>query len=393
MIPVINNIRKIEFNHCRFKNTSENLIEDLLLDNSDSSKTVKFNYCNFDNFIISNPTDILDVKLCKFNLYCGVIKNLIIQNIELSSKLYFNRQKDGENNLKTEIKNLKIYNSIFKENFKLHHCNIQNILIKNTNFEKQAEFYKSSFHNGISDYGDKFIYFKALNFGGLTIFDHCEFTKKVIFSKVTFGDFAHFKKAHFDNGLDLDYANIQKEISFFDVTGLDSRESKDNTSQETYRIVKYNFQKIGNLIEANKYHALELNVHLQDTWDKIKEETWYKIQDLSFSHYELCLDIKKTGTLLLDLIPSLIHKVSSNYTQSWLLPLIWIFVVGEITNCLIDKCSWDNISNFTEIFKHVSIINLDEKLKENPKIFLFNKISLGYLYYQFINATRKHTKK
>ena len=392
---VSNDIYSIEFNNCRFKHSSGNLIKDLFSDNTDSSKSVKFNYCHFDNFIISNE-DIkynLGVKICKFNLYGGVIENLTIQNIELSSKLYFNRQQSAENEQKTQIKNLKIYDSVFKENFKLHHCNIQNILIKNTDFEKQADFYKSSFHNGISEYNDKSIYFKALNFGGLTIFGHCEFTRKVIFSSVTFGDFVHFKKAHFENGLDLDYTNIQKEMNFFDVTGLDSSESQENTSQETYRIVKYNFQKIGNQIEANKYHALELNVHRQDTWHKIKEETWYKIQDLFFLNRGEVYFEKKTGTLLLDIIPSLIHKVSSNYGQSWLLPLIWILAVGVISNCLISGCSWDNISNFTEILKHVSIINLDDTLKDNPKIFLFNKISLGYLYYQFINATRKNIKK
>jgi len=391
-----NKIYLIEFNYCTFANEVD-YSTTLLKINDEANKRIIFNNCKFEYFIIGDIKDVqhkANTKLCRFNLYGGEIDNLIIQNIELANKVYFNRQQENEYSFQTRIENLKINNSIFKENFKAHYCNIHNILIQNTDFKKQADFYKSSFHNGINDNIDKSIRFKAINFGGLTIFGHCEFTKKVIFSEVTFEDFVHFKEAHFENGLDLDYANIQKEMNFFSVTGLDSRESMNHTSQETYRIIKYYFHKIGNQIESNKYHALELNVHRQNTWYKIKEETWYKIQNLFYNDTRFFFfDVKKIGTLLLEIIPSLVHKGSSNYGQSWLLPLIWIFLVGMITNCLIDRVSISNIFNFSEILNHISIINLDGKLKDNPAIFLFNKISLGYLYYQFIIATRKNTKK
>ena len=34
-----------------------------------------------------------------------------------------------------------------------------------------------------------------------------------------------------------------------------------------------------------------------------------------------------------------------------------------------------------------------EKLKDKPFIFFLNKVSLGYLYYQFLTAVRKDTRK
>ena len=53
----------------------------------------------------------------------------------------------------------------------------------------------------------------------------------------------------------IDGVYIEKEINFYGAKGL---ENSEHISQETYRIIKYNCQKIANQIEANKYHALEL---------------------------------------------------------------------------------------------------------------------------------------
>jgi len=386
-IPIIieKDIWSIEFNNCIFKNSSVNLIKALFLDNEDSSKRVIFNNCQFSNFTIGDITDIkynLETKLCKFYLHGGVIERLTIQNIELDTKLYFNRQ-DEENTLSTKVDRLVIENSVLLDNFKLHHCNVASVTIKDTDFQKQADFYKSSFDRGINkDEDDKSIYFKALNFNGLTIFGDCVFNEKVLFSEVSFEDFAHFKKAYFNKGLDIDYANIKKGISFFGVTGLDSKLSNDNTTQETYRIIKHNFLKVGNQIEANKYHSLELDVHRKYMWKKLKKE---------FSWKMLYEETQELFELLSNLFPSVIQWITSKYTQSWLLPLFWILVVGWLSNWLMSD--WSNSCNINGILKHVSIANLDKELTERPAIFLFNKISLGYLYYQFIAAIRKNTKK
>jgi hypothetical protein len=90
------------------------------------------------------------------------------------------------------------------------------------------------------------------------------------------------------------------------------------------------------------------------------------------------------------------HWITSNHSKNWVLPILWIFAVGFLTYfalsyfvCPIHGCS----DNLIEIFKYISIINYDDCIKKNPIIFIFNKGFLGYLYYQFLTAIRKDTRR
>ena len=301
----------------------------------------------------------------RINILGGCIKELIIQNVEVKSKFYINKQY-GENEKQTTIEEFRIKNTIFKENFKLHNCQVNKSIIEDVDFEEHADFFKSIFKKGINVDcpEDKSINFRGLNFKGLALFGDCEFQELLKFQYVTFENFSHFRRAKFLKGLDLDYTNIQKEMNFFDIEGLDSNQSKSNTSQETYRIIKHNFSKIGNTIEANKYHALELGRHSKNVWKKGK---------------------------ILDGVVSFLFLITSNFSQNWLLPLFWIFVVGVITASNIIEVSLWKVP-FSYIAKYSTIFTYND-LKEYPVLFLFNKISLGFLYYQFILSVRKNTRK
>jgi len=48
---------------------------------------------------------------------------------------------------------------------------------------------------------------------------------------------------------------------------------------------------------------------------------------------------------------------------------------------------------WNEFWQYCYIGNMSDKLKASPLIFLLNKISLGYLYYQFLISVRKDTRK
>jgi hypothetical protein len=205
---------------------------------------ILFKKCHFTNLVNILP-----------NIQGGKIENLSLSDKTCEDKFYINKQY-GENNRKTIINNLSIKNTTFKQNFKLHNCEIDNIDIEDTDFKKHADFFKTIFHNGKTN--NESIYFKAINFKGLALFGDTEFKSKVIFKYITFEGFSHFRKAIFHKGLDLDYCNIQQEMNFFDAKKLDGEDSRENTSQETYRIIKHNFNKIGNMIEANRYLAFEL---------------------------------------------------------------------------------------------------------------------------------------
>ena len=369
----------ITFEECIFQDMKTYLPKHLLVKNdaivkSDERRKIRFVNCEFDTFSIGNITDNQDkqnVKLCEFHFFGGKIKNLLIQNIEIASKFYINKQ-DDKNKEPTKIEQLTIKNSIFKENFKLYHCEIDRFIIKDTDFEKQADFSQSVFKKGFnSNTEDNTIKFKALNFKGLALFGDCEFHQKVNFQYVTFEDNCHFKRSDFNKGLNLDDANIQKEINFLDIKGLDSKISMKYTSKETYRIIKYNFQKIGNQIEANKYHVLELQAQ--------KKTLSFK----KFKDYP-------------NLVIYWVHYLTSNFSSNWLLVLPWIGIVALIVSCslpnivLYDPLKLDCFSKFQ--VKFISIL-ADIDLDEHPYLFIFHKASLAYLYYQFISAIRRDVKK
>ena len=353
-----------------FKNCS--FTEELKFDGF-LNRNIKFNNCNFTDITLINIQKNNEQIKNEFILKnTKSIKNLTIDSCEFYGKFYINKQDDKNYN-EIQIEKLILKNSEFKNNFKLHNCRIGEVEIKDIDFEKNADFYKSKFIKGVDD---KDIYFKSINFKGLALFGDTEFFQKLIYKYVTFEGHNHFKSAKLHKGLDLEYTNIQKEINFYGIEILD----KNTTSQETYRIIKNQFEKLNNKIEANKYHALEL-----DQRKKELEKNKYK----NFAEY---LVFK-------------IHDISSKHSTSWFRAVLWIIFIGFFTIFLVHfdivKDLFFYPSNFkteylskiwNEFWQYINITNL-EKLKNKPFIFFFNKVSLGYLYYQCLTAVRKDTRK
>lgn len=385
---ILENIDNVIYQTCYFK-------DNVTMYNSEEEERAKLLYSQFDytcvfdrtlklrhieiekplfntnqdtNYLEDYSIPQIELSNCIFNekfiLDNCKITVLEIDNSIFKDKFYINKQYSG-NTEASEVRELSIKNSTFKENFKLHNCMVDGAIIEDTDFEKHADFFKSVFKKGKNDLiQDKSINLKALNFKGLALFGDCEFHELLRFQYVTFENFSHFRRAKFLKGLDLDYTNIQKEMNFFDIEGLDSKESKENTSQETYRIIKHNFSKIGNTIEANKYHTLELATHNKKTWEQREI----------------------TPSLLSDGIVSFLFWVTSNFSKYWFLPLFWIFIIGAITAALIGEMSLANI------IKYATITKMDY-MDKHPILFVFNKASLGFLYYQFILSVRKNTRK
>lgn len=342
--------------------------------NIDDKISINFTNCNFKNLDSSNIPQQNSVEV---NIFGGIIEELTIINSVFVSKFYINKQyaSDKYGRKKREIKIGKciISDSVFKDNFKLHNAQLTYFSIEDTDFERHADFFKSTFQKGLlladeeENISENDIGFRAINFRGLALFGDTEFKRKLIFKYVTFESYSHFRKAKVEKGLDLDYSNIENEMNFFGVQGLDSSKSKTRTSQETYRIIKHNFEKIGNKIEANKYHALELSKNRKNIWD-------------NFCEY-CTLELFQRGVV------SSIHCMSSKYSTSWIIALFWIFVIGLVTNAaLLYTISYDRI------FQYISIISKIDDFNGNHIVFLLNKVSLGYLYYQFLSSIRKDTR-
>lgn len=265
-----------------------------------SLKKLKFWNCKFDSLTIKNIANGVEFKDCLIEdcLIDGTpssgsdigdqfikmidteIKNFTIDSGSILCKLYIlnNEQKSIDNFSLKEVK--------FHGNFKLHNCKIKKISINNVDFEKNADFYYSHFIEGTGlGNDDNSIVFKAVNFRGLALFGDTRFDEKLIFKHVTFEGHNHFKSAKMSKGLDLEYTNVQKEINFYGVEGLDTGQAIKNTSQETYRIIKHQFSKLGNTIEANRYHSFEL----QKREEYLKKNIFIKLSLLC--DFLICLTI------------------------------------------------------------------------------------------------------
>lgn len=352
------NIEHITFIDCCFNcDISHMLIQYEKLNIEFEFIDCEFSRIMFDSFYSEKK------NLYKFNINGGKIDYLEIRSIEMKNKFYINKQTKRNQKI-VKINNLTIIDTVFQDNFKIHNCEVDNIFIQGVDFEKNADFFKSKFLKGSDEHyqNDNSIYFTAINFNSLALFGDTVFKEKLIFKYITFKGYNHFKSSKLNKGIDLEYTNIQNEINFY---GLEIKDTS-TTSQETFRIIKHQFEKLGNKIEANRYHSLELNQRL-----------------IALSN-EKCKSFQKSSELLI----LRIHKCSSNHSSSWSLALLWIFIVGITTNlCLYDE--WE-MNNF---FKYISILSNIEDFKSSYITMTLNKISLGYLYYQFVTAVRKDTRK
>lgn len=349
--------------HINFKDSNINInIQDIELDEI-YLLTKNFNNCTFENLsLLSN------VKTLHIDLNFNDIKLLQFAITKIAD--------NGVNKINignTNIGQARIINNIFKSDFIIYSSQIDSIEIRDVDFEALAEFRAVVFKNKFD--------FEEISYKGLTLFDKCLFNTKAEFKYITFEKFTSFRGSVFNNGLNLDFTSCDKEINFFGISGLDKTESKKHTSQETYRIIKNNFEKIGNKIEANKYHSLELESKRMD------------------------LEKNKLANIG-DYIVFKLHYISSNHSTNWVLALLWIILVGLLTTIFIHLNAVKELfinpysfkieyfyKIFDSLWKYIYIGNMDDELKRNSFVFLFNKVSLGYLYYQFLTAVRKDTRK
>ncbi|MDD5158625.1 MAG: hypothetical protein PHI47_09680 [Sulfuricurvum sp.] len=307
-----------------------------------------FQNCEFEQISLLNDITIIHIDLNLTSIkMLQLVKTEILDN-EIN-KIELNN---------CEINEMTIIDSTFKRDFTIYKTKINIIAIKNVDFEVLSEFNEVTFQEEFD--------LSEITYKGFALFDKCIFNTKAKFEYIIFEKFVSFRGSIFNKGLNLDYTSGDKEINFFGINGLESKESRKNTSRETYRIIKYNFEKIGNKIEANYYHTLELARYRNDIWKHS----------------------------LLDGIVSFFHWLSSNYSTNWFLSLFWIFIISICTNLSLgnDLIILNKIQ-FECIFKYINILSSINDFNNSYIIMVLNKVSLGYLYYQFLTAVRKDTRK
>ena len=266
---------------------------------------------------------------------------------------------------------LSFMNLNFTDEFVFDYCNFNKEVSCILNLKKLKNI-KLSFEN--SKFNEKFL-MSDLDFSDCKVsFKNTMFNNLVDFHNTKFNDVTVFIDCVFQKPLDLRNTILKGEVNFLDI------KFTELSNQETARLIKHQFEKLNNKIEANKYHALEL--------DQRKRE----------------LEKDKCGNFAEYLVFK-IHDISSKHSTSYFRATLGIVFIGFFTIFLVHfdivKDLFLHPSNFkteylskiwNEFWQYINITNL-EKLKDKPFIFFLNKVSLGYLYYQFLTAVRKDTRK
>lgn len=307
---------ELKFEKCIFKNEWEYI----------ESKSTLYSNCTFDIYKHYNIAEIKEVVEdllfynCTFKkIICEGIhfKKQIFKNNNLYEDLQFEElsfircefdkkflitynKPEENNNTFFEIKKLDLTDSIFHSKVEMKEINFSNnSIFNNTKFNELCDFYGSKFNN--------INYFTKTTFNDICVFTNVTFKNDVDFKYTTFGKLALFKEAIFEKKLNLEDTIIKEEINFLKIKTKDNKElnSENMENRETARIIKNSFEKQNNIIEANKFYALEM---------KEREK-------------ELEEDIKK-GKNIFEWLVFKIHGLASNHSQDWLLPIFWILNIS-----------------------------------------------------------------
>ena len=263
----------------------------------------------------------------------------------------------------------------------------ENIEFKDMVFEHRFFFENCTVHKNIN--------LSNIIFKEITSFRDSKFYEEMNFENSKFDDLAIFNNVTVENLL-LDNTFFRVEYNF-----LNMKANLQN--RETARIIKDSFEKQNNIIEANRFYALEMQ-------EREKE--------LKFLDNPVEWIIFKT------------HGLSSEHSQSAYLALLWILNISYIFSVF---CAGNNTYNSIIVLSSITIIlfsmidikyalkigltisglelllftnikldTIADKINpfsimsswdEIPFDLLIFKITIAYLIYQFIISVRQNTRR
>lgn len=268
--------------------------------------------------------------------------------------------------------------SIFKDRFTFNNMkHIEEIWLRYAEFQKKVEFKKSycknldfenvTFKNLVDFYGSIFegnINFEKTTFKDISVFTNVIFKDDINFKYTTFEKLAQFKETVFEKSLNLEDTIIKEEINFLKIKTKDNKElnSENMANRETARIIKDSFEQQNNIIEANKFYALEMKSREKELSPKENFFEWLVFK---------------------------IHGISSNHSQDWILALFWIlsftftFLTIEFINTHYLTHAVDYILIDTLVF--LGFVSGSYLIIEYEKINKFWYIGIYYIFYGFFS--------
>ena len=305
----------------------------------------------YESIFIFNDNDkykIKDIDIKNTNVSNGfIMKNIVVDLLDCSNSNF-----EGK---------VKIRNSIIKKNASF----------ENTEFKQVADFSNTAFYQNN---------FTNTSFKDTTRFIESKFYDDVNFKYTVFEELVIFIKAIFEKSINLEDSIIKGEANFSNITS--TTKDINIANKETARIIKHSFDKVGNTIEANKFFAYEMDKERKAIL--IKEDFNKKIM-LNLNYW------------------------ISNFGQSWLRPLLIIFVIAILHTLLIYGINSEvfqiinpsnQIYNFLKGIVDFSndlaknILPFKKFLKEDMEfISLVFLIIYSTLIYNFIVAVKRITKR
>lgn len=203
-----------------------------------------------------------------------------------------------------------------------------------TEFRANADFESSTFVCGVYISGAKFegnAYFRNTQFFNGENTDALSDFSKTSFQDTV--DFMHaeFKYADFQEAVFKEQANFMwVKIDTLKLTGVYTKASMyflwskiDNTDRETARIIKHEFYKLDNSIEAMKWNTNELEAYRKELSKK---------GNLMFQKFVLFFQRITTNGLQRFVL--FFQRITTNHATNWLLGILWI-LLGNATILLI----------------------------------------------------------
>ncbi|WP_323591114.1 hypothetical protein [Aliarcobacter butzleri] len=255
----------------------------------------------------------------------------------------------------------------------------------NTNFQKFVDLRESKFHINVN--------LDDSSFEDNVFFNQCKFSYELNLEDTIFYEKADFFKI-----------NLEKGVS----------------NRETARIIKDSFEQQNNIIEANKFYALEMKEREDELERDIREGKnffeWlvFKIHGLSSNHsqdwtlalfwiinltfFYSYLNIQPNDKILvfkiifsfiaIILITCMIIKIPKNLERRWLTTIPTAIVCYVFYGYLVEN-DWQ-LLEFSKNLNPFSIMRGDETITLGTLIF---KIIIAYLIYQLIISIRQNTRR
>ena len=243
---------------------------------------------------------------------------------------------------KLTIQQLEIKDVEFEGKFELKYNLISEVLIKNVNFNELFDAYKTKFK--------RFKLSKCI-FNEFSGFEKCEFGDEnnevdppAEFEYATFLNFTNFRKVKFYCGLDLEHSNLKDAPTF-----LGASINEKQTNRETFRIIKHSFDKIGNHLEANNYFALEMKKYKSELKQQVSSESYPK----ALFNWTIGLFGRKAPTRWEFLIYK-INEIFSAYGQNYTKPL---YIMILLSLCYTAVVCWVGHNETFKELLDVSLLN------------------------------------